>query len=255
MAHRRASLQGEAQFIPRELVVVGERQIRAKLPAVEELAEIIRGTRWVAPLQVRQRSDGKYDLIAGHRRFAATGLLHESDGSWSELPVQVVEADEARLLEVQAAENDGRRPANWLEWARHLDRYQSLTGAKQKDIAKTFGKSQTWVNHHLQSVRKIHPEILADIERELQTNAVKRFTLDEAVRISGLSTKEKQQAALLEWQGLHQAGQPQRKKQAPISFSKAQRLYRDAIEANATKRELAIIKHLMGAARNPFKES
>lgn len=238
--------------VDRKLIHPGKQQIRAKLTAIEELRDVIRGSGWVAPLQVRERDDGEYDLIAGHRRLAATALLHEEDGSWAELPVQVVEASDIRLLEIQAAENDGRRETNWVEWARHLDRYQRETGLQQKDIARRFGKSQTTVSHLLKAYRKLDPEVFADIERLVQTSVTKKFHLDEAVRIAGLSTPEKQRAAVLEWQGLHQPGEPQRKKQPPISHAKAARLLRDAIEADATKREIQIIKHLMGGAVNPF---
>ena len=78
--------------------------------ALESLAESIRVHGVVQPLTVRETAGGYYQIIAGERRWRASrmaGLL--------EVPAVVIEADDAKAMELALIENLQRQDLNPVE--------------------------------------------------------------------------------------------------------------------------------------------
>jgi ParB family chromosome partitioning protein len=108
--------------------------------AIAELAESIGERGVLQPILVRDLKNGRFELIAGERRWRASqkAQLHK-------IPAIVREYDEATSAEVALIENVQREDLNALEEA---DAYASLIeryGHGQDAVAKLVGKSRSHV--------------------------------------------------------------------------------------------------------------
>jgi ParB family transcriptional regulator, chromosome partitioning protein len=90
--------------------------------ALSELCESLREHGLIQPLAVRRVGD-RYQIIAGERRLRAAKLA-----GWTDVPVQIREADDRQLAELAIVENLQRKDLNPLEKAAsfqdYLERYR-----------------------------------------------------------------------------------------------------------------------------------
>lgn len=108
----------------------------------EQLAELIESIRErgiVQPLIVR-KVDGKYELIAGERRWRAAQQV-----GLKEAPAIVREATDREVLELALIENLQREDLNPIEEAAAYARLSKDFGMTQEDISKRVGKSRASV--------------------------------------------------------------------------------------------------------------
>jgi ParB family chromosome partitioning protein len=129
------------QMVALDRVVPSPLQPRADFPAehLQELVESIREQGIIQPLIVRQ-VNGKFELIAGERRWRAAGEL-----SLPEVPVIVRKASDREVLELALIENLQREGLNPIEEATAYQRLSAGFGLTQEDIAKRVGKSRASV--------------------------------------------------------------------------------------------------------------
>jgi len=117
---------------------------------IEELAASITATGLIQPIVVR-RVDGRYQIIAGERRWRAAqhaGLLR--------VPVvvkEVPEGQDQRLLEMALIENIQRENLNPLEEARAYRRLADEFHLTQDAIATAVGKDRSTVANTLRLLR------------------------------------------------------------------------------------------------------
>ncbi|MBR3704272.1 MAG: ParB/RepB/Spo0J family partition protein [Oscillospiraceae bacterium] len=107
---------------------------------LEELAESIREHGIIQPLTVRKLSSGYYQIIAGERRWRAARLA-----GLSEVPVNIIEADDRKAMELAMIENLQREDLNPIEEA---EGYRSLVeqyDMTQEEAAQRVGKSRSAV--------------------------------------------------------------------------------------------------------------
>ena len=112
--------------------------------ALAELADSIREHGVLQPLLVRPMPNGKYQIVAGERRWRASRMA-----GLTELPVIIRDLDEAAAMEVALIENLQRSDLNPMEEAMG---YQELTqqhGYTQEQVAKRVGKSRPAVANAL----------------------------------------------------------------------------------------------------------
>jgi ParB family chromosome partitioning protein len=103
-------------------------RLRLDEARLEELAASIRANGVLQPILVRPYANG-YQLVAGERRLAAAqraGLL--------QIPAQVRDVPDDRLLEFALIENLQREPLNPLEEAQAFQRLMETTGGTQEEI-------------------------------------------------------------------------------------------------------------------------
>ena len=81
------------------------------------------------PVVVRQSGD-RYQLVAGERRLRAAAAA-----GWTDVPVQLVEADDRQMAELAIVENLQRKDLNALEKAASFQRYLEQYGATQEELA------------------------------------------------------------------------------------------------------------------------
>jgi len=110
--------------------------------ALEELAATFTTQGVLQPLLVREIEGGKYEIVAGARRFRAAKLA-----ALAEVPVRVVELSDAAVRESQLTENLLREDVHPYEEALALSGLLHLEGAQYDiaSIAARLGKSPHYV--------------------------------------------------------------------------------------------------------------
>lgn len=114
-----------------------------------ELAESIDRQGLINPITVQKRDDGKYEVIAGHRRFEAVKRL-----GWPHVECNIFEdLNEKEIILAQIAENCQRKQMSASELVDVFEDMKERFNMNQGAIAKRFGKSETWVSNQYQAVR------------------------------------------------------------------------------------------------------
>ena len=116
------------RFQPRE--VFDER-------ALKELAISIREHGVIQPIIVRS-VNGKYEIIAGERRYKASALA-----GLTKIPAIVRNLDDKESSKVALLENLQRKNLNPIEEARTYQKILEIDQLTQEELAKTMGKSQS----------------------------------------------------------------------------------------------------------------
>jgi len=96
---------------------------------INTLAESLQAHGLLQPVVVR-KAGSRYQLVAGERRLRAA-----QQAGWSEVPVQVIEADDRQMAELAIVENLHRRDLNALEKAASFQRYLEQYQCTQEELA------------------------------------------------------------------------------------------------------------------------
>ncbi len=124
-----------------ELMHAGNAQPRQSFDEkpLEELAESIRTHGLLQPILVRKDKNqhGKYEIIAGERRWRAAqkAQLHE-------VPVVILDLSDIEALEIALIENLQREDLNAMDEARGYQKLLDDFGHTQDRLAKALGKSR-----------------------------------------------------------------------------------------------------------------
>ncbi|MEO0418558.1 MAG: ParB/RepB/Spo0J family partition protein [Pseudomonadota bacterium] len=108
--------------------------------ALEELAASIAARGVIQPIIVRPKPDGKFQLVAGERRWRAAqkARLHE-------IPALVRDLSEREVMALALIENLQREDLNPVEEARAYQRLSEDEGMTQAEIARMVEKSRSHV--------------------------------------------------------------------------------------------------------------
>lgn len=108
--------------------------------ALEELAESIRARGIIQPIIVRPTADGRYQIVAGERRWRAAqkAQLHQ-------IPAIVRDFSETETLEIALVENIQREDLNPIEEAQAYRRLIDNFQHSQEGLARIVGKSRSHV--------------------------------------------------------------------------------------------------------------
>jgi ParB family chromosome partitioning protein len=148
---------------------------------LQELVESIREHGIIQPLIVR-KVDGKYELIAGERRWRAAGQL-----GLKEAPVIVRQATDRNVLELALIENLQREDLNPIEEAHAYRRLAEEFSLRQEDIAHRVGKSRSVVANSLR---------LLDLHSQVQSYLAQgRLSVGHAKVILALQSQDEQLVA------------------------------------------------------------
>ena len=128
--------------VPIERIVPNPDQPRREFAQdhLDELAASIREKGVIQPLIVREKADGKYEIVAGERRWRASQMaqLHE-------LPVVVREYDDTEVLEIAIIENIQRADLNPVEEAAGYRQLMDKFGHTQEKLSEALGKSRSHI--------------------------------------------------------------------------------------------------------------
>jgi ParB family chromosome partitioning protein len=114
---------------------------------LEELASSIRENGMIQPLLVR-RAGGRYQIIAGERRWRAAQRL-----GLPTVPVVIRDVPDDRLLELALVENIQREELSPLEEAQAFQRLHDEFRLTQEDVARKVGRDRSTVANTLRLLR------------------------------------------------------------------------------------------------------
>ncbi len=111
--------------------------------ALKELAVSIKEHGVIQPIIVRS-VNGKYEIIAGERRYKASALA-----GLTKIPAIVRDLDDKESSKVALLENLQRKNLNPVEEARTYQKILEIDEMTQEELARTMGKSQSAVSNKL----------------------------------------------------------------------------------------------------------
>jgi len=164
---------GDLRDVPVDLVLPNPRQPRRHVDedALQSLAVSVLERGVLQPVLVRPRIDGRYELVAGERRWRAAQLA-----GLETLPALVREHDDAAALEVAIIENMAREDLNPVEEARACAALVEEFGLTREDVGRRVGRSRVAVSNLLRLL-DLPDEALALVERGALTEGHGRALL------------------------------------------------------------------------------
>lgn len=146
---------GALRALPVEQLQRGAYQPRNRMAqdALEELAETIKRQGVIQPLLVRAAGRGRYEIIAGERRWRAAQLA-----GLSEVPAFVRDISDRDAMAVALIENIQREDLNAVEEAAGFQRLLDDFGLTHQQIADLVGRSRAAVTNHLRLLA-LHPAV------------------------------------------------------------------------------------------------
>ncbi|MEZ5959600.1 MAG: ParB/RepB/Spo0J family partition protein [Hyphomonadaceae bacterium] len=147
--------------VPIELVQRNPQQPRKHFDEAElsDLASSIKTHGILQPILVRPIADGKYEIVAGERRWRAAQRagLHS-------IPAVVRELNEVEVLEIAIIENVQRMDLNPIEEAQGFQALIDRFGRTQQEIADAVGKSRPHIANMLRLLQL--PDDLQEMVRD-----------------------------------------------------------------------------------------
>jgi ParB family transcriptional regulator, chromosome partitioning protein len=123
------------------------------------LAESVRANGVLQPVLVRPTQSGRYELIAGERRWRAAKLA-----GMEEVPGLVRPHDDATSIELALVENMAREDLNPIDEARACSALVEELGLTREEVGRRVGRSRVAVSN-LTRLLDLPDEAIALIER------------------------------------------------------------------------------------------
>jgi ParB family chromosome partitioning protein len=165
--------------------------------ALEELAQSIRSQGVIQPIVVRPLGSGRYEILAGERRWRAAGMA-----GLAQVPVVVRDVPDRAAMAMALIENIQREDLNPLEQAAGLKRLVDEFGLTHDEAAQAIGSSRSQASNLLRllslapSVQELlrsgridmgHARALLALDRARQVEIANR------VAAQGLSVRQTEQ--------------------------------------------------------------
>lgn len=192
----RSDKEGSLRQIGIDLLQRGKYQPRSHMDkdALAELADSIREQGVVQPIVVRPIGEGRYEIVAGERRWRASQLA-----GLDKIPALVRDIPDEAAIAVALIENIQRENLNPVEEAVALQRLANEFGLTHDQVAKHVGRSRAAVSNLLRllnlnvDVREMleqgkidmgHGRALLSLEGQLQSQTARE------IAHKGLSVRE-----------------------------------------------------------------
>jgi ParB family chromosome partitioning protein len=141
-----AQTKSSSEKIPIHFVHANPSQPRKNFnqELLNELSDSIKEQGIIQPILVRKKSEDKYEIVAGERRWRAAQLakIHE-------VPVIILNIDDKKSLEFAILENIQRSDLNGIEEALGYDNLIKKFGYSQETLSKILGKSRSHIANTL----------------------------------------------------------------------------------------------------------
>ena len=145
--------------------------------ALEQLAASIKENGLLQPILVREYGEGRYQIIAGERRFRASKLA-----GLTEIPAIVLERDDRRAAQISLIENIQREDLNPLEEALAYRSLAEEYGMTQEELSEKVGKSRSTIANAIR---------LLDLPEEVLTMVASReLSAGHARTLLGVKDKD-----------------------------------------------------------------
>ena len=128
---------------------------------LEELTNSIKERGVIQPIIVRpdKSSEGKYQIIAGERRWLAS-----QNAGLHEVPVVILNVDDVKSLEFAIVENVQRQDLNPIEEARGYQRLVNDFNYNQEKLSQFIGKSRSYIANSLRLL-SLPEDVLSIVEQ------------------------------------------------------------------------------------------
>lgn len=195
---------------------------------IDELAQTIKTHGVIQPIVVRER-DGKFEIIAGERRFRAVSKL-----GWDTIPAIIKEFNDSQTASIALIENLQREGLTAIEEAIAYAKLIELHGLTQESLAQRLGKGQSTIANKLRLLNL--PQIVQDaiLERKITERHARALIplKNEAWQIEmvaeiierGLNVKQTEERVVQKLNKPEKKKRPQKK-----SFSKDMRIAMNTI--------------------------
>ena len=136
---------GEYKIIPLDMMDASPLNYRKIFPKKEldELAANIKQHGIISSLVVRRSDSGRFEIVAGERRFRAAKIA-----GLEEVPVSIVTLSDQEVIEIQLSENLQRSDTHPMEDAFAIERLQKVS-SNLDEIALRMGKSKAFIYKRL----------------------------------------------------------------------------------------------------------
>jgi len=142
-------LQGSAE-IAIDLIDPNPYQTRRNIreESLNELADSIRSSGVVQPVVLRAVTGGRYQLVAGERRWLASKRAEKTT-----IPAVVRQISNEQAMEITIVENLQREDLNPIEQARAFERLSREFGLTQEQIATRTGKDRASIANFIRLLK------------------------------------------------------------------------------------------------------
>ncbi len=130
--------------------------------ALNELAASIKSIGIVQPITVRAIEEGKYEIIAGERRFRASKIAGAET-----IPAYIRKTEDESLLELALIENIQREDLNAIEVAISYQRLLDECKLTQDGLSERVGKKRTTITNYLRLLKLPAPIQLAIRDKKI----------------------------------------------------------------------------------------
>lgn len=156
-----AAKESDLRDIPVDLLQRGKYQPRVDMhnESLQELADSIRAQGVVQPIVVRPIGGGKYEIIAGERRWRASQLAGKHN-----IPAVVRDVSDSAAIAMALIENIQREDLNPLEEARALQRLINEFEMTHQQAAEAVGRSRAAVSNLLR-LQELNEDVQHLLER------------------------------------------------------------------------------------------
>ncbi len=153
-------VEPELREVPIAVLRANPAQPRTRFDAdsIAALAESIAAVGVVQPLIVRPLGDGRYELVAGERRWRAA-----QSAGLETVPALIRDQDEPGRLETALIENVAREDLNAVEEARACATLVEDLGISKEELARRLGRSRPAISNLIRLL-DLPPEALGLIE-------------------------------------------------------------------------------------------
>lgn len=116
--------------------------------SLQELADSIREFGIIQPVTLRKTSEGRYQIIAGERRFRASQMAGKNT-----IPAYILDADDENTMEMALIENIQREDLNAMEIALAYQQLIEQHNLSQEQLSKRVGKGRTTIANFLRLLK------------------------------------------------------------------------------------------------------
>lgn len=146
---------------------------------LEELAQSIKMNGLVQPIILRRQENGRYQIIAGERRWRAT-----QRAGLRQISAIVRDVEDSKLLELALIENIQREELTPIEEAQAYNKLLNTLGLTQEEVAVRVGKDRSSIANYLRLLKL--PE---EVQQQVEAN---QLTMGHARALLSLSKAEEQ---------------------------------------------------------------
>jgi ParB family chromosome partitioning protein len=146
---------------------------------LEGLALSIKENGIVQPVLVRKINEGRYQIVAGERRWRAA-----QRAGLTQIPAIIRDVADDKMLELALIENIQRQELNPIEEACAYKRLIDTLGLTQETVAQRVGRDRTFVTNHLRLLR-----LPQDIQQLVEEN---KLSMGHARTLLSVDDLEKQ---------------------------------------------------------------